>query len=102
MRLAIILTSLIACTVKSVHAGCKDPHHLSGHLAFYCVDEVTQIEFEYVDMNDQFANVEKEVDLAEVVYQTYHDAIYDRPAQSPIFGAIETGEGGSTRCDETE
>ncbi|WWD09328.1 hypothetical protein V865_007451 [Kwoniella europaea PYCC6329] len=101
MRLAIILTSLIACTVNSVHAGCKDPHHLSGHLAFYCVDEVTQIEFEYVDVNDRFANIENEADLAEVVYQTYHDSIYHTPAQRPIFGSDETEEGGWTRRDET-
>ncbi|KAK6905624.1 hypothetical protein I204_05575 [Kwoniella mangroviensis CBS 8886] len=101
MRLAVILTSLIACAVKSVRAGCKDPHHLSGHLAFYCVDEVTQIEFEYVDMKHRFANMETDADLAELVYETYHDFFYDTPAQRPIFGSDETEEIEWTKRDET-
>ncbi|WVW82229.1 hypothetical protein I302_104235 [Kwoniella bestiolae CBS 10118] len=82
MKLSLALTTLLLAT-KSVQAGCKDPHYLGGVLGWYCVDEVTHIEFEYLDMDGRFTEMAKDHQEEEVmaaVYKAYH-AYLDPTAQ---------------------
>ncbi|WWC86164.1 uncharacterized protein L201_001037 [Kwoniella dendrophila CBS 6074] len=71
----IISTGLLSGLVK---AGCNEQHYNNGHLAWYCLDEITQIPFEHLDLRDRYgeASQKLETELANRVYKDYMNLAY--------------------------
>ncbi|WWC58559.1 uncharacterized protein I303_101102 [Kwoniella dejecticola CBS 10117] len=98
----LIFSTILCYPLIAVKAGCSNPHEAGGHLAFYCQDEVTKIDFEYWDGTDKYRELhdQGEVDVGQVVYEEYYKNAYG--AQGAEEGYVQEGDSDVVDVNEAE